>query len=57
MGNDWKRTSRMMCTHYPWWKSEYLHERQQHLQNVIDELNPHKADLDGLEIIGKVCWF
>lgn len=53
MGSDWKMTHRMKYTHYPWWKSEYLHERQKHLQNVIDELNPHNAILDDLEIIGK----
>lgn len=53
MGNDWKMTHRMKYTHYPWWRSEYLHERQQHLQNVIEELNPHNVVIDELEVIGR----
>ncbi|KAK3094720.1 hypothetical protein FSP39_005416 [Pinctada imbricata] len=38
--------------HYPWHKNPYLEERKKQLQPVIDELDPHKPDFDGLEIIG-----
>lgn len=47
MGN----TSRLQ--NVPWWNSSYLHERREHLQDVIDEMDPHMPYIAGLEIIGK----
>ncbi|KAK3576672.1 hypothetical protein CHS0354_004957 [Potamilus streckersoni] len=38
--------------HYPWHKSPFLEQRQKQLQKYIDELDPHKVDFEGLEVIG-----
>ena len=42
MGTDWKENRRMLYVHYPWLKSQYLHERKNQLSGVLNELMPHK---------------
>lgn len=38
--------------HYPWHKSKYLEQRKKQLKPFEEELDPHKPDFDGLEVIG-----
>ncbi|XP_025083097.1 MYCBP-associated protein-like isoform X2 [Pomacea canaliculata] len=38
--------------HHSWQSSSYLHARLKLLQPVINELDPHKPDFSGLEVIG-----
>ncbi|XP_050397125.2 MYCBP-associated protein isoform X4 [Patella vulgata] len=38
--------------HYPWHKTPYLSARQKQLQHLINEIDPHQPNFDGLEIIG-----
>lgn len=38
--------------HYPWHKSDYLEKRKKELMKYEEELDPHKPDFNGLEIIG-----
>ncbi|XP_045166517.2 MYCBP-associated protein-like isoform X4 [Mercenaria mercenaria] len=38
--------------HYPWHKSGYLEQRKKQLKQFEEELDPHKPDYDGLEVIG-----
>lgn len=44
MGN----TSRLQ--NVPWWNSSYLHERREHLQDVIDEMDPHMPVCSNVKI-------
>ncbi|XP_066911771.1 MYCBP-associated protein-like isoform X2 [Clytia hemisphaerica] len=52
MGNTWSATHRMKNVHFNWWNSSYLNERREYLKDVMDELDPHKPYMDGLEVIG-----
>ncbi|XP_056002049.1 MYCBP-associated protein-like isoform X3 [Ostrea edulis] len=38
--------------HYPWHKNPYLEDRKGQLKDVINDLDPHKPEFDGLEVIG-----
>lgn len=38
--------------HYPWHKSGYLEQRKKQLKKYEEELDPHKPDYDGLQVIG-----
>ncbi|XP_041458125.1 MYCBP-associated protein-like isoform X2 [Lytechinus variegatus] len=51
MGVAWSE-GRASPVHYPWKRSQYLKDRKRQLQHVIDELDPFKPDLEGLEVIG-----
>ncbi|KFV91336.1 MYCBP-associated protein, partial [Eurypyga helias] len=42
-----------MPFHLTWVKSLFLKHRRQELKSILEELNFHKPDLDGLEVIGK----
>ncbi|XP_069102201.1 MYCBP-associated protein-like [Argopecten irradians] len=37
--------------HYLWHKAQYLSERKSELQPIIDELDPHQPEFDGLEVV------
>ncbi|XP_041376567.1 MYCBP-associated protein-like isoform X3 [Gigantopelta aegis] len=39
--------------HYPWHKAPYYETRRKQLQKVIDDLDNHEPDFDGLEVIGQ----
>ncbi|XP_030841548.1 MYCBP-associated protein isoform X2 [Strongylocentrotus purpuratus] len=51
MGIAWPE-GRASPVHYPWKRSQYLKDRKRQLQHVIDELDPFKPDLEGLQVIG-----
>ncbi|KAL4226579.1 hypothetical protein ACF0H5_014564 [Mactra antiquata] len=38
--------------HYPWHKSSYLEQRKKQLNKYEQELDPHKPEFNGLEVIG-----
>ncbi|XP_070178743.1 MYCBP-associated protein-like isoform X2 [Littorina saxatilis] len=38
--------------HHPWHRSSYLQQRRKQLQPIIGELDPHKPDFAGLQVIG-----
>ncbi|XP_077993073.1 MYCBP-associated protein-like isoform X1 [Glandiceps talaboti] len=50
-GTTWQ-TGRSTPINYPWKRSQYLHQRKQQIQEVMEELDPYKPDLDYLQIVG-----
>ncbi|XP_070535835.1 MYCBP-associated protein-like [Ptychodera flava] len=50
-GTTWQ-AGRSTPINYPWKKSQYLHQRKQQIQEVMEELDPYKPDLDNLQIVG-----
>lgn len=50
MGTEWKPPS--TPTNYPWHLSQYLKERRDQIQHVMNDLDPYKSDTCQLEVIG-----
>ncbi|XP_072032494.1 MYCBP-associated protein-like isoform X2 [Amphiura filiformis] len=51
MGTEWKPPS--TPTNYPWHLSQYLKERREELQHVLDDVDPCQPASGELEVIGK----
>nr|XP_002731234.2 PREDICTED: MYCBP-associated protein-like [Saccoglossus kowalevskii] len=50
-GTSWE-CGRTTPVNYPWKKSQYLHHRKQQIEQVMNELDPHKPEMDYLQVVG-----